>query len=83
MYAVITSIQYCTGVLANAIWQREQTKHTHVGEEALKLPLSAADAIMYIENSKELLIIKKLLKLISDLSICNLKLYLCHPKIDG
>lgn len=58
--------------------EKANKQNTHVSKKNLKLPLLADDTIIYIENSKELT--KKLLELINDLGICNLKLYSCHPK---
>lgn len=58
--------------------EKANKQNTHVSKKNLKLPLLADDTITYTENSRELT--KKLLELINDLGICNLKLYLCHPK---
>ena len=49
-------------VLAKAIGQKTEIKGIQIGEEEVKLSLSADDMILYIENSKDTT--KKLLELI-------------------
>ena len=51
-------------VLATAIKQGKETKDIQIGKEAIKLSFYADNAILYIENAKDLT--QKLLELINS-----------------
>ena len=52
LFALITSIQYCTGDLTRAVWQEKEIKRFDL-EKEVKLSPSAGDTIMYMKNLKE------------------------------
>lgn len=95
MYNVITSIQYWCRSLRWCNDAR-QTNRIHRNQEELKLSLFADDVISYRENPKDLTtkLVSNLNKVTEHksfnknqsyfymlvMNICNLKLYLSHPK---